>query len=508
MQEKQSAGKLLINNEWIGREKDIERGMTEDELFIPQINPCTEEIIGFVTQASTEHVNQAIESSQKAFSKWKILSLEERAKHLLRIEELLSKKIDKFAFIESSNNGKTLSEAKLDIEECCNTLRYYASVANEKDFQEKLNGYSNPHLSKESTGLENILVYEPIGVCVGILPFNYPLLIAFWKFVPAILVGCTIILKPSEYTSMSLVAFGEILREVLPPGVVNILTGYGSKIGNQLTNDSRVNKVSFTGSLVTGLKVSNACSPNLTRCTLELGGKSPMLIFEDCDIEKTINWIITGIFTGKGEVCSATSRLLVQKGIYQKLIDRLVERVDKEVISGDSTFDSKVTHGAQVCKIQYDKIMNYIKTGKNEGATLLYGGDRPKDLRVKEEYKSKGYFVAPTIFTNVTKEMTIWKEEIFGPVLSVMTFETEEEAIELANATPFGLAASVMSENKETLLRVGKQLVVGTLWFNCSQPCLCQMPWPTRKMSGVGCELSTMGLFQFLELKSIITSFN
>ncbi|KAG2373664.1 hypothetical protein C9374_011953 [Naegleria lovaniensis] len=488
----------LINNEFVSRESE-ESTTPHDDLYIPVINPCTEQVIALVTQASPDQISQALDSTVQAFSVWSQTPIEERAACMNRLADKIQENMNELAELESKNNGKTFFESIGDVDECCNTLRYYASLAGY--VQEKLDGRVNPHHDSEKWGLSNRLCYEPIGPCVGILPFNYPLLLLMWKLAPAMITGNSILLKPSEYTSMTALVLADYIKDIFPKGVVNIVAGYGYKMGHLLTSDPRVKKISFTGSLATGLKVGAACLPTLTRCSLELGGKSPIIVFEDCDMSVAIESIVGGIFANKGEICSATSRLLVQKSIYQPLMDKLVEKT-KTIVTGDSLFDKTVTHGAQVCKIQYDKVMNYIEIGKKEGAVALVGGGRPEVIKAQDP--TKGFFVAPTIFTNVTPDMTIWKEEIFGPVLSVMTFETEEEAIRLANDTKYGLAASVISGSDERLERVGRQLCVGSLWLNASQPCLCQVPWPTRKQSGVGgAELSTFGADLFMELKTV-----
>ena len=457
---------LLINNEWVSRDQESE---PLEELYIPVINPATEEIIAYVTQATDAHVSKAIESSTAAFAKWKNTPVEERAACMNKLADKLQENMETLATMETQNNGKTYFESIADIDECCNVLRFYASLTGYVAQKEKQT--KNPYHEEDKFGLSHSISYEPIGACVGILPFNYPLMIALWKMAPAIITGCTIILKPSEYTSLTTVVMGEYIKEIFPAGVINILTGYGYKMGNSLTSDPRVKKVSFTGSLATGLKVASACQPNLTRCNLELGGKSSIICFDDCDIDSAVGDIIAGIFSNKGEICSATSRLLVQKSIYQTLVDKLVEKTNK-IVTGDSLFDKSVSHGAQVCKVQYEKVLNYINIGKKEGATVLTGGGRSENIKAKDT--TKGFFIAPTIFANVTEDMTVWKEEIFGPVLCVMPFETDDEALRMANNTQYGLAASVMTANEERLTRFNKELEVGTVWLNCCQPCLIQ----------------------------------
>lgn len=341
--------------------------------------------------------------------------------------------------------------------------------------------------------------YEPIGVCAQIIPFNYPLLMASWKIAPALAAGCTIVLKPSEYTPVNALEIAQITQDIgLPKGVFNVLNGYGFETGAMLVDHPDVKKVAFTGSVITGKTVAKNSSGELKSVTLELGGKSPIIVFDDSDVENAVDWTIYGIFGNKGEVCTATSRLLIQDSIQDKFIKLLVEQAKKIVVGNGLKKESNM--GPIISETQYKKILNFIEYAKNEGGELLFGGNKPKDSDLTP---SKGYFIEPTIF-KVTKEMKIWKEEIFGPVLSVLSFKTEEEALELANNTVYGLAGSIFTNDNERFERLSRKLEVGTVWHNCSQPVFYQTPFGGKKSSGIGRELSKVGLYNYLDPKTVL----
>jgi len=338
--------------------------------------------------------------------------------------------------------------------------------------------------------------YEPVGVAGMIIPWNYPLLMAAWKLAPCLAAGCTGILKPSELTPMSALELAAIIKESgLPSGVINVVTGLGPDAGQPLTNHPDVEKIAFTGSVATGSKIMSSSAQNIKRVSLELGGKSPLIIFNDVDLDQAVEWIMFGIFFNQGQVCSATSRVLIQQEIFNKVVDKLITEVQKVKIGNGLHGDTKL--GPVVSEGQYNRVLDYIKKGVEEGAKLLTGGIPKKDELLK------GYFVEPTIFTDVSDNATIWKEEIFGPVLCVRVFKTEEEAIEIANNTQYGLAAAVMSKDKNRCNRVAKALRAGIVWVNCSQPTFVEAPWGGMKKSGTGRELGPWGLDNYLEVKQI-----
>jgi len=318
---------------------------------------------------------------------------------------------------------------------------------------------------------------------------------ATWKVAPALAAGCTAILKPSELASVTCLELAEICREVgLPPGVLNIVTGLGNEAGAPLSSHPDVDKISFTGSSATGSRIMTAAAQLTKPVSLELGGKSPIIVFEDVDLDKTAEWTIFGCFFTNGQICSATSRLIVHESIATEFVNRLVQWAKNIKIS--DPFEEGCRLGPIVSEGQYKKVLNCISTAKSEGATILIGGSRPEHLK-------KGYFVEPTIITDVTTSMQIWREEVFGPVLCVKTFSTEEEAIELANDTHYGLGSAVMSKDLERCERISKAIQAGIVWINCAQPSFIQAPWGGVKRSGFGRELGEWGLENYLSVKQV-----
>lgn len=334
---------------------------------------------------------------------------------------------------------------------------------------------------------------EPIGVVGAVIPWNFPLLMLSWKVAPALAAGCTIVLKPSELTSLSAVEFAQIVADVgLPPGVFNLVTGYGPDAGQPLVSHPSVEKVAFTGSVKTGSAIMKAAADDVKVVTLELGGKSAMIVFEDVDIVQAVEWIMVGVFFNQGEVCSSTSRVLLHESIAPQVLARLKLEAEKLAVGDPLQRETKM--GPLVSKTQLDRVLGYIEQGKQSGAKLLTGGARKG---------SQGFFVQPTVFTDVPLDASIWREEIFGPVLSVRTFKTEEEALRIANDTTFGLGGAVLSNDLERARRVANALRAGIIWVNCSQPTFCQAPWGGFKRSGIGRELGKWGLSNYLETKQI-----
>jgi betaine-aldehyde dehydrogenase len=340
------------------------------------------------------------------------------------------------------------------------------------------------------------IVREPIGVCGQIIPWNYPLLMAAWKLAPALAAGNTCVLKPSEYTPLTVIRLSEILQGLeLPPGVVNIVLGDGS-VGQVIAESPLVDKVAFTGSVKTGKLVAQAAISNLKKVTLELGGKSPMIVFDDVDVDTAVDYALFAIYCNAGQVCSAGSRMIVQDGIYAKFVQKMTERAKK--ISVGPGFDDATEMGPLVSVAQLKRVLDYIEIGKKEGAKLETGGDSPKG----EKY-ANGYYVNPTIFTNVKPEMRIVKEEIFGPVVVVQKFSSEEEAVHLANDSEFGLAGAVFSNDVTRAHRVVKQIRAGITWVNGYHSTYNECPWGGYKQSGWGRELGTFGLEAYTEVKQV-----
>lgn len=459
---------------------------------IPIINPATQEIIGDIPAATAEDVDIAVEAARRAFSKpdsWASTSGSFRAKFLRAIaDKILERKIE-LAKLEVVDCGKPIDEAISDMVSVAGCFKYYAELAEALDAQQRI------PISIPMESFKTHVLKEPIGVVALITPWNYPLLMAAWKVAPALAAGCSAILKPSELASVTCLELAEVCRDVaLPPGVLNILTGLGPEAGAPLASHPHVDKIAFTGSTATGIKIMTTAAQTIKPISLELGGKSPILVFEDVDLDNAIEWTLYGCFPNNGQICSATSRLLVHENIAAKFVEKLIQWSKSIKIS--DPLEEGCRLGAIVSEGQYEKILNFISTAKSEGATILYGGVRPQHLK-------KGFFIEPTIITDVSTSMQIWREEVFGPVLCVKTFATEEEAIQLANDTHYGLGAAVVSNDLERCERLTKVLQAGVVWVNCSQPCFDQAPWGGIKHSGIGRELGEWGLENYLTVKQV-----
>ncbi|XP_034207439.1 betaine aldehyde dehydrogenase 1, chloroplastic-like isoform X2 [Prunus dulcis] len=474
---------LFIAGEW--REPLLEKR-------IPIINPATEEIVGDIAAATAEDVDMAVDAARTAFfsnegKDWSSASGAYRAKFLRAISDMILERKSLLAKLETIDTGKPLDEAISDMENCASCFKYYAELAEALDLKQKIT------VSIQQQSFKTHVLKEPIGVVALIPPWNYPLWMATWKVAPALAAGCTAILKPSELASVTCLELAEICRQVdLPSGVLNVVTGLGSAAGAPLSSHRHVDKIAFTGSTATGIKVMTAAAQLIKPVSLELGGKSPILVFEDADLDT--EWTIFGCFFTNGQICSATSRLLVHESIAAEFLEKLVDWSKNIKISDPMEEGCRL--GAIISEGQYEKIMSFISTAKSEGATILYGGARPQHLK-------KGFFIEPTIITDVSTSMSIWREEIFGPVLCVKTFTTENEAIELANDTDYGLAAAVISKDLERCERFTKAVQSGIVWINCSQPCFNEAPWGGNKRSGIGRELGEWGLENYLSIKQV-----
>jgi aldehyde dehydrogenase (NAD+) len=383
--------------------------------------------------------------------------------------------------------GKPYSDALGDVSECVTCIRYYAGWC------DKVFGQTIP--------LPNKLAYtlrQPIGVVGQIIPWNYPLAMAAWKLGPALACGNTVVLKSAEQTPLSILVLGQIIVEAgFPPGVVNFLNGYGKEAGAALVQHPLVDKVAFTGSTATGAQIMKMASATLKNITLETGGKSPLLVFEDADIEQAIKWSHMGIMSNQGQICTATSRILVQKGIYDTFVKKFVEEVKNTSKVGDQ-WDSNTYQGPQVSKAQYERVLSYFEAGRQSGATIATGGEKVTNIG-----DGKGYFVSPTVFTNVSPNMSIWREEIFGPVVSIVEFDTEENAIKLANDTTYGLGAAVFTTNLERAHRTAEAIESGMVWINSSQDSDPRVPFGGVKQSGIGRELGEAGLEAYSQIKAV-----
>jgi betaine-aldehyde dehydrogenase len=460
--------------------------------WLPVIDPATKRIFHYVPSGTVDDVNSAVAAAKRAFPHWRATTAQERARYLLAIAKEIESNQDEIARMEVLDNGKPLKEALIDVSDTVACFRYYANAIIQLE-----NNEQNKKIEIEGAPVESFVRYEPIGVCGLIIPWNYPILMAAWKVAPCLAAGCSCVLKPSELTPITALELAAIAHKVgLPRGVLNVVTGYGPEAGGPLSSHPDVRKVAFTGSIPTGSKIMANAARDIKKVTLELGGKSSIIVFNDVDIDAAVEWIMMGIFFNQGQVCSATSRLLVHEDIKSKLLARLVEEAKK--IKLGNGFDPDVTMGPLISESQYLKVLNYIRKGIEDGAKLLCGG-----LELSEQRLKCGYFVEPTIFDEVSTNSVIWREEIFGPVLCVRSFRTAEEAIQLANDTHYGLAAAVMSKDKELCYRIAKELEAGVVWINCSQPTFIQAPWGGMKQSGFGRELGPWGLYNYLEVKQI-----
>jgi betaine-aldehyde dehydrogenase len=396
--------------------------------------------------------------------------------------------VNALAVLEVRDNGKPLPEAQCDVADAIGCFRYYAGLARELDERQ------DEPLEVGDARFSCHIRHEPVGVAGQIIPWNYPLLMAAWKLAPALAAGATCVLKPSELTSLSALELGMSADRIgLPAGVLNIVPGFGYEAGHALARHPGVDKLAFTGSVPTGSKIMSAAAADIRNISLELGGKSACIVFDDADLDAAVEWIMLGIFYNQGQVCSATSRLLVEERLAPRLLDRLVEAA--RAIRIGPGLEAGVQLGPLVSAAHHQRVSSLIELGKH-GAALLTGGQRPAHLPV-------GYFIEPTIFDEPDTGSLLWREEIFGPVLCVKRFRTEAEALELANHSLYGLAAAVMSADLERATRVANALRAGIVWINCSQPTFVEAPWGGLKQSGIGRELGRWGLDNYLEVKQV-----
>jgi len=472
--------KNFINNQWL----PAASGTT-----FPVYDPSTEEIIAQVASASAPDVDRAVKSARAAFDSgpWPATTAQDRGRILYKLAEKIRHNAAHLADIESRNSGKPIVEAEYDIADVATCFEYYAGLAN------KVMGHVNP----VPANALSFTLREPMGVAAQIIPWNYPLLMAAWKLAPAIAAGCTCILKPAEQTPLTAIEIANYFEEAgLPPGVVNILNGLGETAGAALVAHPGVDKVAFTGSAAVGKIIVKSAADTLKRVTLELGGKSPNIFFPDADWEAAVDGALFGVFINQGEVCSAGSRILVEKSIYSKFVESMTEKAKRIKLGAPLERETKM--GPLVSKEQYDRVRSYLEIGKKE-AKVAIGGGRPKQF-------GKGYYVEPTIFYDVKNSDRIAREEIFGPVASVIPFDGESEAIRIANDTPYGLAAAVWTRDIYKAFRVVKSLRAGIVWVNHMQPTYVEAPWGGYKQSGFGRELGPWGLEEYLETKQVFVN--
>ena len=470
---------LLINGQWV----EASGGKT-----MPVINPATEEVIAEVASATPDDVNSAVAAARAALEgPWAKMSARERGRLLYKLGERLMERVDEVARLETLHNGKPINESRhVEIPAAAECLQYYAGWA------DKIHGETIPVKGNHLT----YTLREPVGVVAAIVPWNFPLLLASWKVGPALSCGNTFILKPASQTPLTALALGEIAQEVgFPPGVFNVITGPGSKVGQAIVEHPGIDKIAFTGDTSTGKGIMRSAAETLKHITLELGGKSPNIVLPDADVEAAIRGATVGIFYGKGEVCAAGSRLLVDRTIKDEFMEKLAART-KKMVPGDP-LDPKTRLGAIASKSQMERVLGYIEAGKKEGATLVAGGSRV-DIGT-----GKGYFLQPTVFDHVTPEMTIAREEIFGPVLATIEFSDIDEAIAKANDTQYGLAAAVWTRDIKKAHYVARKLKAGTVWVNTYNVYDTAAPFGGYKQSGFGREMSVHAIEHYTQVKSV-----
>ena len=470
-------GKLFIDGKWV----DSVSGKTFDTL-----NPATEEVITSIAEGDSADIDLAVTAARKAFEDdpWGKTDARERGRILLRVMDLIEKNKDELALLETLDNGKPISETtNADLPLVIDCLLYYAGWA------DKIHGETIPVRGE----FFNYTLREPVGVVGQIIPWNFPLLMAAWKIAPAIACGNTVVLKPAEQTPLTALRLGEICQEAgLPDGVLNIVPGYGPTAGAALAEHMDVDKIAFTGEYTTGRIIMQAASKNLKRVSLELGGKSPNIVFADSDIDSAVAGAMTGIFFNQGEVCCAGSRLFLERSIHDEFVDKLSSKASS--LSVGNPEDAGTQMGAQVSKEQFDKILGYIDTGKQEGAKLVTGGERCGE---------KGYFIRPTIFDAVDNNMKIAREEIFGPVVSAITFDDVDDMVRQSNLSIYGLAAAVWTRDIKKAHRLARDLKAGTIWINTYNSFDAASPFGGFKQSGFGRELGIHALELYTQVKSV-----
>jgi acyl-CoA reductase-like NAD-dependent aldehyde dehydrogenase len=476
--------KLLINGEWV----DATGGKT-----MPVINPATEEVIAEVPFATRKDVDAAVNAARAALDgPWGKMSARDRGRLLWKLGERLMERVDEVARLETLHNGKPINESRhVEVPAAAECLQYYAGWA------DKIHGETIPVKGNYFT----YTLREPLGVVAAIVPWNFPLLLASWKVGPALACGNTFILKPASQTPLTALALGAIAQEVgFPPGVFNVITGAGSSVGQAIVDHPGIDKIAFTGDTSTGKGIMRSAAETLKHITLELGGKSPNIVLPDADLEAAIRGATIGIFYGKGEVCAAGSRLLVDRSIKGEFMEKLAART-KKMVPGDP-LDPKTRLGAIASKTQMERVLGYIEGARKEGATLVAGGSRA-DIGT-----GKGFFLQPTVFDNVLPEMTIAREEIFGPVLATIEFSDLDEAIATANDTQYGLAAAVWTKDIKKAHYVARKLQAGTVWINTYNIYDTAAPFGGYKQSGFGREMSIHALEHYTQVKSVWVDLN
>jgi aldehyde dehydrogenase (NAD(P)+) len=466
--------------------------------------------IASVYAASAEDVDKAVNAAKTALKdpSWKHLPATDRGMLMGRLADLIEQNKELFATIDAWDNGK--AELSLDwfISLLTNILGKPYHVALSEDLVEAIttfryySGWADKTFGQTISTTPQKLAYtirQPIGVVGQIIPWNYPLSMAAWKLGPALACGNTVVIKAAEQTPLSILVLGTLIKEAgFPKGVVNIINGYGREAGAALVQHPLVDKVAFTGSTATAREIMKMAAGTLKNITLETGGKSPLIVFNDTDMEQAVKWSHFGIMSNQGQICTATSRILVQKDIYETFVEKFKDTIQTTSKIGDQ-WDESTFQGPQVTRAQYDRVLEYIKIGIEEGATVASGGG----VHPPNSTGESGYYVQPTVFTNVKDSMRVYREEIFGPVVVIVPFDTEEDAIERANDTPYGLGAAVFTKDLERAHRVAAEIESGMVWINSSQDCDPRVPFGGVKQSGIGRELGEAGLEAYSQVKAV-----
>ncbi|CAQ83173.1 MULTISPECIES: aldehyde dehydrogenase family protein [Photorhabdus] len=470
--------KMLIGGQWVD---SVSKETTKS------YNPTTGELLTEYASGNAKDVDLAVSAAKKAFSVWSQTSPIERQSALLKIADLLEAELERFAMLESLDNGKPLHESRdMDLPASIDQFRYFAGV---------IRAHSD-EASVLDTNTLSLVIREPIGVVGQVIPWNFPLLMAAWKLAPALAAGNTIVINPATLTPITLLELGRILNQVLPAGVVNIVTGRGAVVGQAILDHKDVEKVAFTGSTGVGYTVAEAAAKKLIPATLELGGKSANIIFPDANMKKAVKYAAKAILLNQGQACESGSRLFLHKDIHDEFLKSL--KVEFESVRVGDPLEKETQMGSQISQEQMEKILSYVDIAKKEGATILTGGKR-----ITGEGYDDGFFIQPTIIINATNEMRVAREEIFGPVLTVIPFSTEEDVINMANDSDYGLGGAVWTQDIDRALRVSKAVRTGRMWINTYHELPAHAPFGGYKKSGLGRETHKMMLDAYTQVKNI-----